>query len=446
MRIPPVILLILLFMAAGARAGAAEIPLPDFTSYQVPDTQHPAVTAAWREYLDFGVLVAALALASFLAIKQRSRRGLFVLACASLVWFGFVREGCVCSIGAIQNVAIAASDSTYVVPWSVVAFLTLPLVFTLFFGRTFCAAVCPLGAMQEIVAVRPIKLPGWVDQAFGLLAFIYLGLAVVMAAAGGMLLICRYDPFVAFFRRSGSTQMLIYGAAFLVVGLFVARPFCRFLCPLGALLGLCSRLSWRHLRIPPAECIRCRLCEDVCPYNAIKEPTVVPEAPERRAGRSRLALALVALPLLVWLGFAFGRYLEVPLAKLHPRVRLAERLHAEDTGAVTDTIDASNGFRQSGESTTQLYADAARLTKRMGWAGTFFGAWVGLVIGGKLLHLTLRRRRDEYLPDAAKCVSCGRCFWYCPKEQVRLGLIQESELPNVAPLNNMEESTPHAPS
>jgi NosR/NirI family transcriptional regulator, nitrous oxide reductase regulator len=43
----------------------------------------------------------------------------------------------------------------------------------------------------------------------------------------------------------------------------------------------------------------------------------------------------------------------------------------------------------------------------------------------KLIHLSLRRRRTDYQPDRAACVSCGRCFWYCPGEQVRQGWIQE---------------------
>jgi formate hydrogenlyase subunit 6/NADH:ubiquinone oxidoreductase subunit I len=54
-----------------------------------------------------------------------------------------------------------------------------------------------------------------------------------------------------------------------------------------------------------------------------------------------------------------------------------------------------------------------------------------LVVGVKLIHLSIRRRRTEYQPDKANCVSCGRCFWYCPVEQLRLGLIQT--LPDVPP-------------
>ena len=71
-----------------------------------------------------------------------------------------------------------------VVPITVAAFFLLPLAFTLFFGRTFCAAVCPLGAVQELVALRPINVPVWLDHALGLFAYVYLGAGVVFAASG----------------------------------------------------------------------------------------------------------------------------------------------------------------------------------------------------------------------------------------------------------------------
>ena len=68
----------------------------------------------------------------------------------------------------------------------------------------------------------------------------------------------------------------------------------------------------------------------------------------------------------------------------------------------------------AGRSVDDLYAEARRLGDRFRTAGGWFGAWVGLVIGVKLIYLSVRRRRDDYQPDRAACVSCGRCFWYCP--------------------------------
>src|SRR5208337_2532430 len=244
--------------------------------------------------------------ASFLAVKGRSRTGLFLLSVASLAWLGFWRNGCVCPIGAIQNVTQAIFDKDYAVGGLVVAVFVLPLVFTLFFGRSFCASVCPLGAVQELVAVRPIQVPTWIDHALGLLAYVYLGAAVLFAATGAAWIICRYDPFVGLFRLSASASMLALGAAFLGVGLFIGRPYCRWLCPYGAILALLSRVSWRHLKIPPKQCVQCRLCEDACPYGAIRRPTIVPSPVERSAARRRLIAAVCAAPILIVTGILLG--------------------------------------------------------------------------------------------------------------------------------------------
>ena len=52
--------------------------------------------------------------------------------------------------------------------------------------------------------------------------------------------------------------------------------------------------------------------------------------------------------------------------------------------------------------------------------GALFGAFIGLVIGGKLLALSVKRRRTDYEADRASCLACGRCYSYCPKEHERL--------------------------
>jgi Pyruvate/2-oxoacid:ferredoxin oxidoreductase delta subunit len=49
---------------------------------------------------------------------------------------------------------------------------------------------------------------------------------------------------------------------------------------------------------------------------------------------------------------------------------------------------------------------------------------VGLVFGVKLVQLTVRRQRTDFEPDRGACVSCGRCFWYCPEEHARQEFVQ----------------------
>ena len=425
-----VVLLAMAGFLAAAPAPAAEqrFPLPDFTNHKIPTVEVPSAPGMLGSYLDLAALVVALAAASYFAIWGRSRRGLFLLSLASLAWFGFWRKGCICSIGSIQNVTLAIFDSSYTVPVTVVAILVLPIVFTLFFGRGFCAAVCPLGAMQELVAIRPVKVPAWLDQALGLFAYVYLGAAVIFAATGAGFLICRFDPYVAMFRLTGSANMLIFGGAMLAIGLFVGRPYCRYLCPLGAIFGICSKMSKWHLQIPPKDCIECRLCEDACPYGAIRAPTKPRDAAGRIAARQRLTLALLAAPLLVAACAWLGNYLGVAMAKMEPAVRLAERVRLEETHQVEGTIDASDAFRNTGRPTEDLYRAAMNLIARYGWLGVLLGGWTGLVVAAKLIFLCLGRQSKEFAPDQAACVSCGRCFWYCPPEQARLGWIQEGQL------------------
>jgi NosR/NirI family transcriptional regulator, nitrous oxide reductase regulator len=425
-----VVLLGVLFVPA---LGVERFPPPDFTDHVLPQTQLASPRPVMMQYVDVALLAAALALASYLALARRSRRGLFVLAIASLVWFGFVRHGCVCPIGAIQNVTLAAFDSTYVLPLAVIALFTLPLIFTLFFGRTFCAAVCPLGALQELVAVRPVRVPRWLAEVLGLLRYIYLGLGVALAATGTAFVICRYDPLVGFFRLGGSFEIMVFGGCLLLLGVFVGRPYCRFLCPYGALLSLASKVAWRHVRVTPDDCITCRLCEDVCPYGAIDEPSGGLSPGSLPAARRWLVAAVVSLPLLIASGVALGRHLAVPLSMLDPEVQLAEQLRAEETGAVQGTTDASDAFRNTQRPASELYRAASVQRERLGWAGMALGGWVGLVIGAKLISLSRFLRRDEFDPNRAACVSCGRCFWYCPREHVRQGWIGESAVCQARP-------------
>jgi polyferredoxin len=160
----------------------------------------------------------------------------------------------------------------------VTAIFFLPLIVALFFGRAFCGGVCPLGAIQELVVLKPVQVPRRLDYALGLLKYVYLALAIVLAvqpAIAREFVICRFDPFVGFFRRDGFAHMMAIGGAFLVVGIFVGRPYCRYLCPYGALLSWCSRLAKRGVTITPDKELDCGLCAEACPYGAIEKMRAV---------------------------------------------------------------------------------------------------------------------------------------------------------------------------
>jgi polyferredoxin len=246
--------------------------------YKTPAVQKPLPRSYWLQVLDVVLLGMAMGAAVWLVRSRRSRRWLMALAIASLAYFGFYRQGCVCPIGSIQNVAVALTDPRYSIPMVVTASFFLPLVVAVFFGRAFCGGVCALGAIQELVLLKPIQVPRRLDRALGMLRYVYLGLAIFFALRPALardFLICRFDPFVDFFRRTGPPHMLILGGVFLLVGMVVGRPYCRYLCPYGGLLAWCSRLANRGVTITPDKELDCGLCTDACPYGAIEKMRAV---------------------------------------------------------------------------------------------------------------------------------------------------------------------------
>ena len=413
---------------------APRFPPPEFSesNHQIPITTTPAARAEWLQYLDTAVLLACLAVALWLIYKKRSRRGVFWLSIFSLAYFGFYRKGCICPIGAPQNVAYALFNPGYTVPITVLVFCFAPILVALFAGRAFCSGVCPQGAIQDLVLVKPVKVPPWLEHALGIIPFVFLGAGLAYAVTGTGFVICRYDPFVPFFRLSGSFFILSIGAAFLLLGMFVGRPYCRFLCPYGALLKLSSLVSKWRVRVTPDYCTQCRLCENSCPFGVIREPSAG-AVNSRFLGmdRKRLGWLLLLLPALIAGGAWFGSKLSPAAAQLHPTVALAERYVRQQKDPVQYGVMTPEALSlQRAEQDPQaIFTAAENLHHRFALACMLFGGWVGLVIGVKSIALSVRQSRTDWEPDRGACFACARCFLSCPNERVRLGLMPASELP-----------------
>lgn len=429
-RIITIILLILTFFIISSSLFSQTIerfPKPDFQSdYQRPNTKLTDPETNIFIYIDVLLLIIALSLASFFALKTRSRKNLFILMLGSLIYFGFIKKGCICSVGALQNVSLALFQQDYLIPISVILFFLLPLIFTLFFGRTFCAAVCPFGAIQDIVVIKPVKVPTALSEPLKIIPYIYLGLSVLLAGTGTGFIICQYDPFVGFFRFSGNFSMIFLGISFLILGTVVARPYCRFFCPYGILLKWMSFLSHKHVKITPTECNNCRLCETSCPTGAILAPDDLSGTVNSERNVKRIFLSLVILPIIVFLsGWSFSR-ISISLSNLNPTISLAEEILIDTPDKQSDKIKA---FKTTGELKEQLISRAKKISSQFHRGGWIIGLILGFIIALKMILSSIRRRSTEYRIDTGDCVSCARCFEYCPFEMVRLGLISPDEIP-----------------
>lgn len=410
-------LLILFLSNSVSYAQTQRFPRPEFESgYLQPVTSMPLPRSDMFALVDVLVLIATLSFISWIILKKRSRAGVIGVSIFSILYFGFFREGCVCSVGSVQNVALALFNPGYHIPLSALAFFVIPLLFTLFFGRTFCAGVCPLGAIQDVFLLRPLSLKKWLQKLLGLIPWIYLGLALLYAATGTDFIICRYDPFIGIYRFNATFFMFVIGAIILLISVFIARPYCRFLCPYGAILNLISRVSKSHLSITPASCIQCKLCENSCPVDAINKPVEQKQMEDKRTATKRFIFLSMIIPALMIIGAWTVSNFHENLAMVNPKVRLADEMLHFNAQNMQESLEIE-AFRTSGQSLEELYTEAAHIVKQFYFGSWILGAFIALVFGLSLIELTRYRYREDYTPDKGNCVSCARCLKYCPVEK-----------------------------
>jgi ferredoxin-type protein NapH len=149
-----------------------------------------------------------------------------------------------------------------------IVILGLLFLLSLVFGRIFCGSLCPLGALQELASLAPVpKLKPRIKTALYAIRFVVLGI-IIAAAYFLSVNVLGYlgvlDLFLLTFSLGTAVMLTL-----LVISLFFYRPFCRILCPYGAILSLAGMASLFKLRRGPS-CIECGKCEFACPVDEAK--------------------------------------------------------------------------------------------------------------------------------------------------------------------------------
>jgi polyferredoxin len=263
----------------------------EFRDSYVPVQYNP--TPEYMVFVDMGVLIVIMLVGVFFVMKRKASWKLSMLAIIALAYLGIIRGGCICPVGVITNVTMGMVSPRMVGLVTLVVFLS-PLIVALFAGRVFCTSGCPLGAMQHIFQKKKklVKIPQKLNTIIKIFPIALLVGTIYFALKSSYFLACELEPYkavffigkswfeqlVAFIAGQPMEAKLLWSFGFfawgyllvmMVIGYWFPRPFCRFMCPYGVLLGVFSFFSVKQRRIDNSSCIHCGACQKVCPTQAI---------------------------------------------------------------------------------------------------------------------------------------------------------------------------------
>lgn len=257
----------------------------------VPHTYFP--TPEYMVFVDLGILILLIAVGIYFVYYRKSQRTMTVLAIITFAYLGFIRGGCICPVGVVSNTAMGLLNPEMIGLATLIVFL-VPLIAAFFIGRVFCSSGCPLGTAQHIAPEKKkhFKLPQKLNNYLRIVPVVILIGTIYYALKNTSFFACELDPYKAVFftgqswfeqlwayiaGRSMEAKFVfamgigtwIYLVAILILGYWVPRPFCRFICPYGVLLGVVSIFSLKPRRISDENCVHCGMCQRSCPTQAI---------------------------------------------------------------------------------------------------------------------------------------------------------------------------------
>lgn len=190
-----------------------------------------------------------------------------------------------CPIGALQT---ALGGIRHHFPFYVLGLLML---FGITMGRLVCGLLCPFGLVQDLLYKIPIpkrKIPKSIDRPARFLKYIILLVAVILLPAFAITnagvtppYFCQYicpagtleggipllvtDPALRTLAGTLFQWKLFVLLIIVIASVVISRPFCRYLCPLGAFYSLFQKFSFFQMDVQKEKCIDCKKCEHICP-------------------------------------------------------------------------------------------------------------------------------------------------------------------------------------
>ena len=223
------------------------------------------------------ILVTAFIALVMVSFYRKSVRLKYVALVAAVAYMGFRKSYLI----SITNVFAVMDWNLPIVKYNLAWYLfaVFSVASTVLWGRLYCGRVCAFGALTQLMdAAFPrrwrVEIPKALDRRASWIKYGLLGSVLVYYLATRDILVYRYvEPFWMF-GLFASAPMWIALGALLIATVFVRNLYCRFLCPVGAALGIISNLTIFKIK-RWGECNTCKICEKACEWGAIQGPKIV---------------------------------------------------------------------------------------------------------------------------------------------------------------------------
>ncbi|GAA0720384.1 hypothetical protein GCM10008905_09500 [Clostridium malenominatum] len=187
----------------------------------------------------------------------------------------------ICPFGGVESIYrfITVGSLLQKIHESSFVLMFIGLVVAAFFGAVFCGWLCPFGSIQEWIGKIGRKLlgrkynsfiPYKYDKYLRYLRYLALAWVIYITAVTGKLAFSDIDPYSALFHL-WTDEVALGGIIILIIvlidSLFIERPWCKYLCPYGAILGITNKFRIFKIRRHENTCISCNACNKSCPMN-----------------------------------------------------------------------------------------------------------------------------------------------------------------------------------
>ncbi|MGD9127686.1 MAG: 4Fe-4S binding protein, partial [Planctomycetia bacterium] len=182
-----------------------------------------------------------------------------------------------CPFGGVESLYTYLTEGNMTCSLGVSSFFILgaTLLGVVLTRRAFCGYACPIGTVSSWtrsiagrLGLKPIRVSrGW-DRVLSLLKYPILGLILWFTWSAGELIFRAYCPAYALVGRHGEDityWAYLVAGGIVVFSIFLTLPFCRWLCPLAAVLNPFSRLGLLRVHRDTTTCVECGACAKACP-------------------------------------------------------------------------------------------------------------------------------------------------------------------------------------